>query len=69
MARYWAGVATGITFHPTEAPALAQALRRLVALYADQSCWTQVQRNAMKHPVGWESSAAEYAALYQSLLA
>ncbi|MEH6775725.1 MAG: glycogen synthase GlgA [Cereibacter changlensis] len=64
-----AGVATGITFHPTEAPALAQALRRLVALYADQSCWTQVQRNAMKHPVGWESSAAEYAALYQSLLA
>ncbi|MCU0802292.1 MAG: glycogen synthase GlgA [Rhodobacteraceae bacterium] len=63
-----AGVATGITFHPTDAIAFAQALRQLVQLYGDQKGWGQVQKNAMKHPVGWETSAAAYAALYQGLL-
>ncbi|WP_420899256.1 glycogen synthase GlgA [Fertoeibacter niger] len=62
-----AGVATGITFHPTDAAAFGQALRQLLALYADPVQWGQVQRNAMKHPVGWESSAAAYAALYARL--
>jgi starch synthase len=28
-----------------------------------------VQKNAMKHPVGWDASAAAYAALYQGLRA
>jgi starch synthase len=63
-----AGVATGIAFHPTDAIAFATALRHLVALYADGKGWAQVQKNAMKHPVGWETSAAAYAALYEGLL-
>ena len=63
-----AGVATGITFHPTDAVAFAAALRQLVALHADTKAWAQVQKNAMKHPVGWETSAAAYAALYEGLV-
>lgn len=62
-----AGVATGVQFHPTDAVAFAQALRQLVALHADAKLWARVQKNAMSHPVGWETSAAEYAALYEGL--
>lgn len=63
-----AGVATGVQFHPTDAVAFAQALRQLGALYADAKQWARVQKNAMAHPVGWETSAAEYAALYDGLM-
>jgi starch synthase len=63
-----AGAATGITFHPTDALAFAQALRRLTALHADPPKWAAMQRAAMKSPVGWQSSSAAYAALYESLL-
>ena len=62
-----AGVATGLTFHPTDAAAFAQALRQLLTLHADQKLWAKLQRNAMAHPVGWESSAVAYADLYESL--
>lgn len=63
------GVATGITFHPTDALALGQALRRLLALFADSGQWARVQRNAMCQPVGWERSAQAYAGLYADLSA
>jgi starch synthase len=61
-------VATGISFHPTDALAFGQALAQLVALYGDRTLWAQTQKNAMKQPVGWETSAAAYAALYERLL-
>ena len=64
-----AGVATGITFHPTDAFAFGVALRQLLALYAQPKLWARVQKNAMKQDVSWASSAAEYAALYESLKA
>jgi starch synthase len=64
-----AGVATGISFHPTDGIAFAQAMRKLLDLHADPGQWARVQRNAMRHPVGWETSAAAYAALYGRLRA
>ena len=64
-----AGVATGITFHPTDATAFAQALRQLLALHADRKAWGRVQKNAMKQDVSWGASAAEYASLYEGLRA
>lgn len=64
-----AGVATGITFHPTDVPALGLALQSLIQLYADRKTWAQMMRNAMRQPVGWEESAARYAALYNALVA
>ncbi len=64
-----AGVATGITFHPTDAVAFAVALRQLLTLHAEPKLWARVQRNAMKQDVSWGSSAAKYAALYEGLMA
>ncbi|MEO0637742.1 MAG: glycogen synthase GlgA [Pseudomonadota bacterium] len=62
------GVATGIQFSPTTAQSLSNAFTRLVTLYGQPKVWKQMQRNAMKQPVGWGSSAAEYQALYASAL-
>jgi starch synthase len=64
-----AGVATGITFHPTDAAAFGLALQNLIALYSDKAVWAKMQQNAMRHPVGWENSAARYASLYNGLIA
>lgn len=61
------GVATGLQFHPTTSDALARALMRAVELYRQPEIWAMMQRNAMRQPVGWETSAAEYAALYEQL--
>jgi starch synthase len=63
-----AGVATGVQFHPTDAVAFGQALKQLASLYRDKALWARVQRNAMQHPVDWETSAAAYAALYDGLI-
>ncbi len=59
--------ATGLQFHPVTADSLSRALIRLCDLYARPDIWNQMQRNAMAHPVGWDVSAAAYAALYEGL--
>ncbi|WP_205518440.1 glycogen synthase GlgA [Pseudotabrizicola algicola] len=64
-----AGVATGVVFHPTDALAFGQALGKLIDVYHKPEEWARMQANAMAHPVGWETSAAAYAALYERLLA
>lgn len=61
------GAATGFQFFPVDTEALIGALRSLVHAYRTPEIWTRMQRNAMAQPVGWETSAAEYAALYQTL--
>ena len=60
-------VATGIQFSPITANALSNAFARLSDLYAQPKIWGALQRNAMKQPVGWETSALEYHALYAAL--
>ncbi|WP_431299608.1 glycogen synthase GlgA [Tabrizicola sp. BL-A-41-H6] len=64
-----AGVATGLQFHPVDALAFGQALSQLLTLHADTTTWTRLQANAMRHPVGWETSAKAYADLYERLIA
>ncbi len=61
------GVATGVQFFPVDAQALSNAFGRLCDLFADTATWKTLQRNAMKQPVGWETSAAAYAKLYAEL--
>lgn len=63
-----AGVATGVVFHPTDALAFGQAMRQVLALYGDRKAWARARKAAMAQPVGWETSAAAYAALYASLV-
>ncbi|MDG3042213.1 glycogen synthase GlgA [Roseicyclus marinus] len=62
-----ARAATGMQFHPVTAEALSRALDRLCDLYARPDLWLSMQRNAMRHPVGWDQSAADYLALYRGL--
>ncbi len=64
-----AGVATGIQFHPVDTLALGQALTQLLSLFKDADTWSRCQANAMRHPVGWETSANTYARLYERLIA
>ena len=60
-------MATGVTFHPVDALAFGQALAQLLALYGQPKLWAKIRANAMAHPVGWETSAATYGALYERL--
>jgi starch synthase len=62
------GAATGIQVHPITADALSRAFDRLVGLYRQPDLWLRMQRNAMRFPVGWGQSAAEYKALYDGLI-
>lgn len=61
------GVATGLQVAPLTAHALAGTLTQLVELFADVDTWAMLQTNGMRQSVGWEASAAEYAALYDRL--
>jgi starch synthase len=61
------GVATGFQFHPITADALAHSLIQLCHLFKDKDEWTRLQRNAMKHPVNWSTSAKSYADLYDEI--
>lgn len=64
-----AGVPTGIVHAPDDAEALYLALMRMLELHAQPQTWSRMVRNAMAHPVGWDVSAGQYAALYEGLLA
>ena len=63
-----AGTATGLVHAPDDAEALATALTDLCLLHAQSERWSLIQANGMKHPVGWEVSSAQYAALYDAMM-
>lgn len=62
------GVATGFQVAPVTVQALRFALARACALFADPTTWRGMQQAAMRQPVGWQVSAASYAALYRRLV-
>ena len=61
------GAATGVVHAPGRGDALAEAIRRTCALYADRAAWRALVAAALRQPVGWGPSAARYAALYRDL--
>ncbi|PYE86009.1 glycogen synthase GlgA [Pseudoroseicyclus aestuarii] len=61
------GVATGVQFHPVIAETFGVAIDQLCDLYARSDLWGQLQRNAMRQPVGWGPSAQAYAALFREV--
>jgi starch synthase len=68
VAALQAGAATGFQLSPVAAEPLADAIDRACDAYADRRLWTGMMRRAMKQPVGWQTSAAAYAAIYRDLL-
>ncbi len=61
------GVGTGFQFSPIDAAALADAVDRACDCFADAKSWTAMVRRAMRHPVGWQTSAAVYANVYRDM--
>jgi starch synthase len=61
------GVATGFEFAPASVGALVDAIGRAAQCFRDPRLWAGMQRNAMRHPSGWDTSAARYRALYDRL--
>ncbi|MGB7240893.1 MAG: glycogen synthase GlgA [Sulfitobacter sp.] len=59
-----ADCATGIQFAPVNATMLGHAITRACALFANPKIWTPMMRRAMRHPVGWDLSAAAYLDVY-----
>ncbi len=57
--------ANGIKFHEYSAGALAQGIRKALALYRTPSLLRQYRRNAMAADFSWARTAAQYVALYQ----
>jgi len=62
-----ARASTGVQVYPLTAETLALRLMDLCTLFTDRDTWRMMQENAMAQPVGWETSAAAYAALYRDL--
>ena len=63
-----AGVSTGFQFAPVTAKALMDAIDRLADSFAERQSWSEMMRRAMRHPVGWEKSAAAYRDLYAGVI-
>jgi starch synthase len=63
-----AGVATGIQMNAVSHGALAMAVSRAVALYAQPAQWKRLQKNGMAADFSWGASGAAYAGLYRQLL-
>jgi starch synthase len=61
--------ADGIKFSDYTVRALARAIRKALALFADKSLLRHYQRNGMARDFSWERTAAAYAQLYRRLRA
>jgi len=59
---------TGIVFDEPTLPALVAAIERAAAAFRDPPRWRRVQLNGMAVDHSWAHSAAEYRALYRSLV-
>ena len=63
-----AGVATGIVHDGVTPDSLGRALARAVALHAQPTVWSTLQRNGMRADFSWARSGLRYAQLYRSLM-
>ena len=61
-----ADCATGIQFAPINSIMFGHAISRTCALFDKPKVWTAMMRRAMRHPVGWDLSAATYLDVYKS---
>ena len=63
-----ADCATGVQFSPVTAQALTHAIAHTCDLFTDTKEWAGMMRRAMRHPVGWETSAHAYSETYNALM-
>ena len=58
----------GFVYVRQERLALHRAMMRALAAFADRERWAELVRHAMRMDTDWETSAAEYADLYEALM-
>ncbi len=58
-------LANGIKFHEYSPTALAKAIRKALALYAEPELFRHYKRNAMKADFSWEKTVGEYIRVYE----
>jgi starch synthase len=63
-----AKMGTGVMFSPVTTDGLIYALERTAALWAQPTAWRKMQRRAMAMDVSWSRPAAQYAALFRTLV-
>jgi starch synthase len=63
------GTGTGFKFAEYSGAALLHAIRQALHHYSDEGVWKRIQLNGMAQDFSWNTSAAEYAKLYQAALA
>lgn len=57
----------GIKFHEYSGRALAKAIRKALALYAEPALFRKYRENGMRKDFSWSKTAAEYEAVYQRI--
>jgi len=63
------GRGTGIVFDEPSGPALTEAVRGALDLYAQPPHWSRLMRNGMSQDFSWERQVGEYVRLYERLRA
>ena len=62
-----AGTATGFVFEEATAAALAGAIERACANFAQPETWSRLQRTGMTADFSWERAARDYVSVYDEL--
>ena len=60
--------ATGFVFNEASRYAIGERIRDACALFRNQDSWSRIQRRAMAQDYSWGDSAANYEALYRTLV-
>jgi len=60
------GTGTGFKFWEYSGEALLYAIRQALHHYSDEGVWRRIQLNGMAKDFSWNTSAAEYAKLYEA---
>ncbi len=60
------GLGTGFKFETYNSQALLACLRQALQVYRNQKAWRKLQANGMAKDFSWQTSAAEYARLYET---
>jgi starch synthase len=60
------GTGTGFKFAEYTGGALLHAIRQALHHYSDEGVWKRIQLNGMAKDFSWNTSAAEYAKLYEA---
>ena len=63
------GTGTGFKFTEYSGGALLHAIRQALHHYSDEGVWNLIQLNGMAKDFSWNTSAAEYAKLYEAAIA